>query len=131
MIGLDTNVLVRYFAQDEAHQSPLASKIFSKLSIENPGFVTSVALVELVWVMQSCYGSSKAEIVKILQMLCGTRELSVENADATVAAVEIFAASSADFADCLIEQAGQSAGCQYTVTFDRTAAKLSGMHLLE
>lgn len=124
-------MLVRYFAQDDAHQSPLASKIFSKLTVENPGFITSVALVELVWVMQSCYGSSKAEIVTILKMLCGTREVSVENADTTVAAVGIFAASSADFADCLIEQAGQRAGCQFTVTFDKTAAKLSGMHLLD
>jgi predicted nucleic-acid-binding protein len=130
MIGLDTNVLARYFAQDDPHQSPLASKIFSELTIENPGFVTIVALVELVWVMQSCYGASKAEVVTILKMLCGTRELSVENADTAIAAVSIFERSSADFADCMIEQSAQRAGCQYTVTFDKTAAKLGGMNLL-
>jgi predicted nucleic-acid-binding protein len=130
MIDLDTNVLVRYIAQDDAQQSPRASKLFSELSVENPGFVTIVALVELVWVMQSCYEASKAEVVTILKMLCRTRELSIENSDTAIAAVSIFEGSKADFADCMVERSAHKAGCRYTVTFDKAAAKFGGMQLL-
>jgi predicted nucleic-acid-binding protein len=54
MIGIDTNVLVRYIAQDDNTQSPLATKLIEALTSSRPGFVTTVVLVELVWVMQRC-----------------------------------------------------------------------------
>jgi predicted nucleic-acid-binding protein len=130
MIGLDTNVLVRYIAQDDALQSPIASEIFDKFSVENSGFITTVALVEFVWVMQSCYQASKTEVVTILKMLCRTRELKIENADTAIAAITVFEASKGDFADCMLERAAHKAGCQYTVTFDKAAAKFGGMQLL-
>ncbi len=73
MIGLDTNVLVRYIAQDDAKQSPIATKLITSLTTENPGFISQVSLVELVWVMQSCYKASKPEVVAILETLLSTR----------------------------------------------------------
>ena len=54
MIGLDTNILVRYLAQDDAEQAKRANRIIDRLTPENPGFVPLVALVELVWVLESC-----------------------------------------------------------------------------
>lgn len=50
MIGLDTNVLVRYLAQDDPTQSPRATEIIEQeISKEKPGYISSVVLVETVW----------------------------------------------------------------------------------
>lgn len=130
MIGLDTNVLVRYIAQDDEKQSPQATAFINTLSSENPGFIPLVSLVELVWVMQSCYSATKPEIVAILDMLLRTQELLVENAETAIRALTVFSASKADFSDCIIERSANKAGCEYTVTFDGSAAKTAGMQLV-
>lgn len=96
----------------------------------NPGFVALVSLVELVWVMQSCYKATKQEIASILDMVLRTPELCVENIETAMQAVNAFTVSAADFADCLIVRSAHKAGCRYTVTFDTKAAKTAGMRLL-
>ena len=131
MIGLDTNVLVRYIAQDDSKQSPKATAIIDALSRDNPGFITVVSLVELVWVMQGCYNANKAEIVAILEMLLRTQELLVENAEIAIKALNIFAGSKADFADCIIERSANQAGCEFTFTFDANAAKTARMRFAD
>jgi predicted nucleic-acid-binding protein len=130
MIGLDTNVLVRYIAQDDSKQSPLATKLIEALTASRPGFVTTVVLVELVWVMQRCYASSKDEIVAILDRLVRSDELLLEHPAAAFEALDVYSRSNADFADCLIERSARKAGCVHTVTFDRRAAKIDGMQFL-
>jgi len=131
MIGLDTNVLVRFIAQDNVKQSAIASKFIDQLDNETPGFITLVTLVELVWVMQSCYNATKPEIITIMEMLFKTKELVVENAETAMKALNLFTKSKADFADCLIERSANTAGCSYTVTFDDKSAKTIGMkHLI-
>ena len=130
MIGLDTNVLVRYIAQDDPKQSARATAVINTLSNEEPGFITLVSLAELVWVMQGCYNATKPEIAAILEMLLRTQELVVENAETAIKALNIFAGSKADFSDCLIERSANKAGCEYTVTFDGNAAKTAGMRLV-
>jgi predicted nucleic-acid-binding protein len=130
MIGLDTNVVVRYLAQDDAKQSPRATKLIHSLSSEKPGFITLVSLVEIVWVMQSCYQATKPEIVAILDTLLRTQELIVENAETAIQALKIFAGSKADFSDCLIERSANKAGCTYCVSFDANAIKTAGFRLL-
>jgi predicted nucleic-acid-binding protein len=104
MIGLDTNVLVRYIAQDDIKQSALATNLIHSLTKESPGFITLVSVVELVWVMQSCYQSTKQEVVKILETLTATRELMIENSETVIKAIRVFSNSNADFSDCLIER---------------------------
>jgi predicted nucleic-acid-binding protein len=130
MIGLDTNILVRYIAQDDPIQSPKAAALIEKLSDDEPGFVALVAIVELVWVMQSCYAATKAEVVAILDKLLKVRTFCVENADVVFNAVRCYARSNADFADCLIERSAHRANCSHTMTFDEKAAKGAGMRLL-
>ena len=130
MIGLDTNVLVRYLAQDDPIQSERATTLINTLTPENPGYITLVALVELVWVMESCYNTTKTEIVTILQMLLGTKELIVENAETAIRASKVFSLSKAGFADCLIERSANKAGCQYSVSFDANAVKDAGFRQL-
>lgn len=131
MIGLDTNVLVRYIAQDDEKQSARATEIINDLSSENPGFISLVSIVELVWVMQGCYDATKPEVVSILETLLRTRELIVENSETAIKALNAFAGSNADYADCLIERSGHRAGCAYTLTFDAKAAKTASMQILK
>jgi predicted nucleic-acid-binding protein len=130
MIGLDTNVLVRYIAQDDQKQSPLATNVIDSLTSEAPGFITLVSLVELVWVMQGCYDATKEEVVNILRKVLQTKVLVVENAETAIKSLNMFSQSRADFADCLIERSAVAAGCEYTATFDRDAAKGADMRLI-
>jgi predicted nucleic-acid-binding protein len=130
MIGLDTNVLVRYVAQDDPVQSAKATTLIESLSADAPGFVAMVSIVEMVWVLQSCYQSSKAEVVAVLETLLSTKELVVERAEVVWQALRHFAEAKADFADCLIERCANLAGCEYTLTFDSKAAKTAGMRHL-
>lgn len=130
MIGLDTNVVVRYIAQDDLAQSAKATQLIESLSTENPGFITLVSIAELVWVMQGCYKATKDECVAILQTLLQTREIVLENAEIIVMATQHYSTSSADFADCLIERSANYAKCTCTMTFDSNAAKTAGMLLL-
>ena len=126
MIGLDTNVLVRYIAQDDPRQSALATKLINSLTQESPGFISLVSIIEMVWVMQSCYKATKLELVSILDTLIETRELIVENTEAVFMATRIFSGSKSDFADCLIERSANKAGCEYSVSFDVNAIKHAG-----
>ena len=131
MIGLDTNVLVRYLAQDDKVQSPKATRVMEALRADEPGHVTLVVLVELVWVLARGYGASREEICKTLETLLQTKEVVVAQADVVWKALRVFKAGSADFADCLIERLGANIGSSHTVTFDLKAAKGCGMHLIE
>ena len=131
MIGLDTNVLVRYVAQDDPKQSPKATRLIESLTVAVPGFVGVVSVVELVWVLSNCYGSTKAEICEVLEALLRTKELVVAQADTVWKALRMFRDGKADFADCLIERTANDAGCSHTATFDRDAAKTCGMQMIE
>ena len=130
MIGLDTNVLVRYIAQDDSKQSAVATNLINSLTKERPGLITVVSMVELVWVMQSCYKSTKMEIVNILEAILATRELIIENAETVIRAKQLYSRTGADFSDCLIERSANKAGCEYSVTFDIDAIKYAGFRSL-
>jgi predicted nucleic-acid-binding protein len=130
VIGLDTNVLALYIALDDAAQSALATKLIESLSADEPGFVSLIALVELSWVLSSCYDFSREQLAHTLQLLTQTKEIMLDRPEIVLRALRSFASGSADFADCLIERIGAEAGCEKTVTFDAAAAKSAGMILL-
>lgn len=130
MIGLDTNVLVRYLAQDDAIQSPQASALIESLTADSPGYVSMVSVVELVWVLAGCYATPKPDLCEILESLLRTKELVVAQAGIVWKALRKFRVTNADFADCLIVYSGIEAGCEHTMTFDKGAAKGCGMSLL-
>lgn len=131
MIGLDTNVLVRYIAQDDSKQSPKATRLIEALTVDAPGYVSIVSVVELVWVLMGCYALTRSEICGVLETLLRTKEIIVANTDTIWKALRLFKEGKADFADCLIERSANEAGCNYTTTFDRDAAKHCGMQLIE
>jgi predicted nucleic-acid-binding protein len=129
MIGLDTNILVRYVTQDHAAQSAAAVKVVNSLSSESPGFLSLVVVAELIWVLQFSYSFKKHQIEHVIERLLRSEELLVERADLVSQALRKFRISRANFADCLIERCGNAAECQYVLTFDKDAAA-AGMRLL-
>jgi len=130
MIGLDTNVLVRYIMQDDVKQSPLATRLIESRSAESRGFVPLVSIVELFWVMSSAYELDRNQLVEALEGLLRTKELIVERAEIVWKALRVFRTANVDFADCLIERSAATMGCEKTMTFDRGAAKSAGMTLV-
>ena len=130
MIGIDTNVLVRYIAQDDPTQSKRASRLIEhECSAASPGFISLIVLVELVWVSESCYDASHDEVTEIVRRILSTRQLVVQNAEIAWKALRLFESGKADFADYLVERIAAAAGCSGVVTFDKAAAK-TGMTLL-
>ena len=130
MIGLDTNVLVRYIMQDDSRQSPLATRLVESLSAESPGFVPLVSVVELAWVLSSAYELDRAQLFQAFEALLRTKEIVVDRAETVWKALRVFQNANADFADCLIERSAAVAGCEWTMTFDRNAVKGCGMTLV-
>ncbi len=131
MIGIDTNILVRFFAKDEPEQSRQARDLIRSFTSDDPGFIPLVTIVELVWVMQGFYRVTKEETLALLENLLRAREMVVENAHVVWEAVRVYARSNADFPDCLIERSAHDAHCTHTVTLDIKAAKTAGMVLLD
>jgi predicted nucleic-acid-binding protein len=131
VIGLDTNVIVRFLAQDDDVQSPIATRFMSRLTRERPGFVSAVVLAEVTWVLARAYKASRDDLARAVEGLLRSAELIVENAEAAYRALAAYQASdSAEFADALIAQTAALAGASETVSFDKNAAAELGMRLL-
>jgi predicted nucleic-acid-binding protein len=131
VIGLDTNVLVRYIMQDDVKQAQLASRLIESLTVEETGFVPLVAVVEVIWVLSSSYELDRTQVLAALELLLRTKEIEVERAEVVWRAVRVYRNSNADFADCLIERSAAAAGCARTMTFDRRASKTCAMTLIQ
>ena len=130
MIGLDTNIVVRYLTHDDAAQTAAAVRVIDSLSPESPGFLSLIVIAELVWVFEVSYRFKKSEIEQVLETLLRSKELVIERAEVVAQALRKFSVGRADFADCLIERSGHAAECQYPLTFDQNAAGAAGMKLL-
>ena len=132
MIGLDTNVVVRYLAQDDPKQSAAASRFFERvLTPDNTGFVPVIVLCELAWVLAECYDADRARIRQAIEGLLVAKQVAVEAPDVVRKALRAWDESAADFADALIGELARANGADKTVTFDRAAAKLPGFELLQ
>jgi predicted nucleic-acid-binding protein len=130
MIGLDTNVLVRYLTHDDPTQTAAAMRVMNSLSSDSPGFLSLIVVAELVWVLAISYGYRKKEIEQVLETLLRSEELVLERAEIVSQALRTFRGGQADFADCLIERCGRAAGCKHTLTFDWKAAAGADMRPL-
>lgn len=132
MIGLDTNVIVRYLVQDDPKQSAAATRFMERaISQESPGYIASIALCEVIWVLAECYGADRAQLRSVIEGLLSSKQLVMEEADLVWKALRSWDASAADFSDALIGHIVTARGGEKTVTFDRAAAKLPGFELLQ
>jgi predicted nucleic-acid-binding protein len=131
MIGLDTNVLIRYVTQDDPVQSAKATEIIERrLTPANPGFVSVVTMAEVVWVLDRAYGSTAQEIAAAIERMLQIEVLVVENEQEVFVAMVALKQGRGTFADALIAELGARAGCTYTLTFDKKAFRLPGFKLL-
>ena len=130
MIGLDTNVLVRYLAQDDPVQSQQPTQLIERrLTAEDPGFVSTVAMVETAWVLDRAYGLADDEIAAAIERTLQADVLVVESEQEVFTAVIMLKEGRGSFADALIAALGAKAGCSKTLTFNRKALRLLGFEL--
>ncbi len=131
MIGLDTNILVRYLTQDDPVQSAQAIEILERrLTPKNPGFVSVVAIVEMVWVLDRAYGLTVQEIATAVERLLQVEVLTIESEQEVFTAMVALKQGRGSFADVLIAELGARAGCTHTLTFDQKAGRLPGFELV-
>ena len=127
MLGVDTNVLVRYLIRDDQPQFEKARRLIDREATKGePVLVSLLVLLETEWVLRSRYELAKAEIATAFSALLDTAELTFEDEPSVETAVYSWKDSSADFADCLIEARNRRLGCRATATFDGRALKLAG-----
>ena len=131
MIGLDTNILLRYLTQDDPKQSPRATEIIEgRLTDQEQGFVSIASILEIVWVLKSLFKRSRQEIANDIEMLLAADTLEVQNEQEVYYAVVSLRNGIGTFEDALIGALGFWRGCSATLTFDEDAAKrLHGFQL--
>lgn len=127
MIGIDTNVLVRFLVRDDQKQFERARRLIKReVGNGESVLISHLVLLETEWVLRSRYSLPKSEIVAIFSSLLDTVELQFEDEPSIENAVFIWKDSSAGFADCLINARHRTLGCRATATFDAKASKLAG-----
>ena len=130
MIGIDTNLLVRYFAQDDPVQSPIATELIERrLTAEEPGFVSTVAIAETVWVLDRAYRLSNEAIAAVIETMLRADALVVESEREVFLALAALRERRGEFGDALIGALSTKAGCSRILTFDRKALRLPGFEL--
>jgi predicted nucleic-acid-binding protein len=131
MIGLDTNVLVRYLTQDDPAQAQKATQAIEEGVAQGEVFyITSIVLCELVWVLEDAYGYSRSDIQAVLDHILRTAQFRFDNKGQLWHAFNDYQTGRADFSDYLIGRLGTSAGCTETVTFDTSLKNSPHFRLL-
>ena len=132
MIGLDTNVLLRYLTQDDPKHSARATEIIERrLTADEPGFISLVSVLEVAWVLKSLFKRSRLQIANDIEMLLAADTLEIQNEQEVYTALVALRNGSGTFEDALIGSLGAWRGCSATLTFDEDAAKrLHGFQLV-
>jgi predicted nucleic-acid-binding protein len=130
MIGLDTNVLVRYLTQDDRVQAAQATNLIeTRLTEDDPGFISIVAIAEMVWVLGRHYRFRSGQIAGAIERMLRIDTLIVESEQEVFEAMTALRDGHGEFADALIGLSSTKAGCSRVLTFDRKALRLPGFEL--
>jgi predicted nucleic-acid-binding protein len=125
MRAIDTNVLVRLITRDDPRQAASADAF-----IEKGAWVSILALAEAMWVLETVYERSAADLATAIDMLLNHRDLTLQDPEVVAAALELFRSRPAlGFSDCLMLQLARKAG-RLLGTFDRGLAKVDGTQRL-
>jgi len=132
LIGLDTNILVRFLTADDPEHSPRAHAFLHAAGErQEPLFVNVVVLCELAWSLRGkAYGYTRTDIANALDGFLNVGAFQIQHRDQVKAAVLDYRQGKADFADYLIGHLNSRAGCQSTVTFDQALADTGGFQPL-
>lgn len=132
MLGVDTNVLIRFFVNDDAKQSALAKRLIQKAKDEKKQIVVNlVVLCELVWVLESGYEFSRQEIAALLQRVLSTKQFEIQDKSVVWRALDDYRGAAVDFADCIIGRTNLKLGTKSTFTFDRALKRLDYFEQLD
>jgi len=124
MIGLNTNILVRFLAQDDPVQSPRATEIITQqLSEKEPGFVSLVTILEVYWVLKSVFKRSREDLVSDLEKMLSADTLEIQNEQEVYNAVLALRNGTGSFEDALAGSLAIWMGCSSTLTLDTDAAR--------
>jgi predicted nucleic-acid-binding protein len=122
MRAIDTNVLVRLIARDDARQTASADAF-----MEKGAWVSVLALAEATWVLATVYERNATDLASAIEMLLNHRDLTLQDADAVAVALDLFRSRPAlGFSDCLMLELARKAGHLPLGTFDRRLAKIEG-----
>jgi predicted nucleic-acid-binding protein len=125
MLGIDTNVLVRFLVRDDEAQFEKARKLIKReVSASGFVFVNQLVLMETEWVLRSRYEVTKEKTIEVLSRLLDAGDIQIEDEPSLEEALFIWKDSNAEFADCLISARNRRLGCRATATFDHRALKL-------
>ncbi|MGV1769791.1 PIN domain-containing protein [Agrobacterium vitis] len=131
MIGIDTNVLLRFLLADDPEQFEAAKNFISKRSMDDPAFVSLVVVAEMAWVLKRSYRFTNEDVTKVLRQLLPSEQFLFEDEDRLDSMIEDEMSRNDDLSDRIIAYIADRHGASHTVTFDRKAAKaISGMELL-
>jgi predicted nucleic-acid-binding protein len=124
MIGLDTNVVIRYLVQDDPAQTAIVNRIFEKeITAANKGLICPVVLCEVVWVLLRSYKQKKEKVQEVIRTLLLAENIEMQQRDSVWKALREFEQGTADFSDYLIVHINQACGASFTLTFDRSASQ--------
>ncbi len=124
IVGLDTNVVIRYIVQDHPEQSKRANRCIESWIKQGKALrICQIALSEIYWVLERCYKLSKPELISVLSALLQTKQIQIEQDNVVWQALRDFENSSVGFSDCLIGRQNASCECSATFTFDKEATK--------
>ena len=127
MIGLDTNVLVRYLVEDDARQTAQAAALIERAIADDESlYVSDVVVCETVWVLSVAYKVGRKEIAAVLRSLFRARHLDFGAVDQLIRALDSYESGKGDFADYLIREHARAADCESVATFDRLLLKERG-----
>ncbi len=131
MIGIDTNILLRLWLNDDPAQNKRIDALLAEHgSTSGSLLVTDLVLVEAVWTLRSAFDQDKdAQLIAVRSLLEETA-FAFEDREAVAGAVTLFGAGSCGFADCLVVAKHARQGCDFTATFDRSMRKLPGVKVL-
>jgi predicted nucleic-acid-binding protein len=131
LIGVDTNVLVRYLTQDDPFQARRVDAFLTEaMDREARLFIDDIVLCETVWVLSAAYRMGKSTIVAALEDILSTSMFSFEDRELLNNTLNDYREGSADFADYMIGRRNTRSGCEQTVTFDRSLNGRDGFELL-
>ena len=131
MIGLDTNIVLRYLLQDDPKQTRQANHIIDRqMSERNPGFISLVTVLEIVWVLRSLLKRTPSQVAAHVEQVLAADSLEVQNEQQVFEAVFALKRGTGEFEDALIAALNAWAGCSSTLTFDQKAARLPHFRLI-
>jgi len=123
MLAVDTNVLVRVLARDDAPQAAAADAAIAK-----GAWVSHLVLAEAMWVLDAVYERTPQQLIAALDLLLSHDNLVLQDADVVAAALAQFRAKPAlRFSDCLALEIARKSGHRPLATFDKALGRLAGV----